>query len=304
MGLTEFPASENTLETALAAMDALHPGTYSRFSWSKLRYLLSKALVGHPVPYFDDTPSRPMIRGREIRVGDPTGGLTGGGTAKLITRVSELGPLPTERCISFGRCHVPKSPVFYGSFNEATVLSELRPALESIVYLLTCIPKSGVTFKSALIGEIDYVRRHEKGSVSIPTNVHAKEIHKWISMASTEADYVRLVTDAFIADLFLQNTRTEDNFRATSALTSLVLALESVDNPGTAEALYYPSVALNGGMNIALTGKCFSEKVLSVSCKVVLVQRNYGYGIYKTRTLAQSERIDEDGAIHWKSSSK
>lgn len=297
----ESPDSGYSLEEALAAMDALHPGAYMRCSWQKLRHLFSKALCGHPIPYFDDTPSRPMIRGREIRVADPLVGLVGSGKKPLICQVSELGPLPIEKCQSFGRCHAPGSPMFYGAFNESTVLSELRPALESIVYLLTCIPKPGEKFKSALIGEIDHVRRYDRGSVFTNKNEHIEQLRKWIPSASSENDYVRLVTDAFMADMFLQHSYTEDNFRATSALASLVLNLESVKNSGTAEALYYPSVAHRGGMNIALTRKCFEEKVQPLSCKAVLVQRNYGYGIYKWQTLAESSSIGADGTISWRS---
>lgn len=281
-------------------MDALHSGSYTRYSWQKLRYLFSKALKGHLIPHFDDTPAMPMIRGREMRVGDPLAGLTGSGKEKLICDVRELGPLPVEKCRAFGRCHVPGSPVFYAAFNESTVLSELRPALESIVYLLTCSPKSGVQFKSALIGEIDYVRRYGRGSVFTKENEHIVQLRNWISSVSSESDYVRLVTDAFMADTFLQHSYTEDNFRATSALASLVLNLESAGEAGLAEALYYPSVAHRGGMNIALTRECFVKKVQPISCKVVLVQRNFGYGIYKTETLMESKNISDDGVICWK----
>jgi len=81
-------------------------------------------------------------------------------------------------------------------------------------------------------------------------------------------------------------------------VAGLFLDLE-VDHPGTSEALYYPSIANRGGMNIALTRKCYEEKVIPISCKAVLISAYFGYGIYKTQTIATSTNFGEDGSIAW-----
>lgn len=295
----DIPVSPLSLDAALAAMDTLHPDAHARYSWTKLRSLMSEVFVGHYFPVIEDTPVAPMIRGRVITVRAPTEPIDDRGQLKLIDRVSELGPVPVDQCRTFGRCHVPGSPVFYASFNEDTVLSELRPPLGSVVCFLTCVPEPGVAFKTLLIGEVDYIRRYGRSSVISEANPIVAEIRDWIRGASTESDYVRLVTDAFAADLFQRRADTEEAYKATSALCALLLELEGIDNQGIGEGLYYPSVAHRGGMNIALTRECFESKVRPIACKAVLVQRYYGHGIYKTHTLVEASHIDDDGNIAW-----
>jgi len=72
-----------------------------------------------------------------------------------------------------------------------------------------------------------------------------------------------------------------------------------IDMPGLAEALYYPSVAFPGGVNIAITRKSYAEKLRPVGCKLVQVLNNFGFGVYQTRIVAVSMSIGPDGKIAW-----
>ena len=126
----------------------------------------------------------------------------------------------------YGRCHAPNAPVFYAAFDEATVLAEIQPERESLVYFLTCRPKPGCVFKTRLIGEIDYIRRHGKSSIFSSDHEKVAEILDWIRSAESEADYVRLVTDAFLADLFSRKASSQNEYRASSALCSLLLGMD------------------------------------------------------------------------------
>ena len=296
---SEIPAYKTSMDAALAAMDAVHSETYARYSWQKLRHLLSVATKGHYSPTFIDTPVHPMIRDRCIDIASPTGALAETGQHNLITNTRDLGPSPKEKCSAFGRCHVPESPIFYASFNEDTVLSELRPNIGSVVYLLKCRPKPGENFRMRVIGELDYIRRNGRSSILSKENKLVFEIREWLRTAHTESDFVRIAIDAFMADVFLRRAQTPNDYKASSALSSLMLEMEGIDHPADGEALYYPSVAHQGGMNIALTRLCYENKVEPVSCKIVLVQRYFGYGIYKTHPLAETSDIDSSGNIMW-----
>lgn len=293
----ELPDSGLTMEQALAAMDMLHPDSYARYTWEKLRHLISVAVAGHHAPVIEDTPIKPMIRGRAVTI-KPAGQYAQPDSTRLLGNLADLSIPPASSVVSYGRCHVPGSPVFYAAFDEATVLGEIAPERGSLVYLLTCAPRPEMTFRTALIGEIDHIRRYGRSSILSLENSQVREILDWIRNAGTQADYVRLVTDAFLAELFSRKAATTNDYKASSAVAGLFLDLD-VDNPGTSEALYYPSIANRGGMNIALTRRCYEEKVIPISCKVVLISAYFGYGIYKTQTIATSTNFGEDGSITW-----
>jgi hypothetical protein len=293
----ELPDSGLTMEQALAAMDMLHPDSYARYTWEKLRHLVSAAVAGHHAPVIEDTPVKPMIRGRAVTI-KPVGRYAQPKSTHLLANIAELSIPPASSVVSYGRCHVPGCPVFYAAFDEATVLGEIAPERGSLVYLLTCAPRPGVTFRTTLIGEIDHIRRYGRSSILPSGNSQVREILDWIPSAKTQADYVRLVTDAFLAELFSRKAATTNDYKASSAVAGLFLDLE-VDYPGSSEALYYPSIANRGGMNIALTRRCYEEKVIPISCKAALVSAYFGYGIYKTQTIATSTTFGVDGSITW-----
>jgi len=298
LSFKDIPKSPLSMAEAVAAMDALHRESYARYSWSHLRFLLSKISRGHFSPSIEDTPAAPMIRGRAVLI-KPVGKTAHVDSTRLFTNLSDLGPPPSECVSTYGRCHVPRSPLFYASFDESTVLAELAPERDSLVYLINCVPNDGALFKTRLIGEIDYIRRFRRSSVLSHHHVTTKEILEWIDSANDEQDYVRLLTDAFFAEMFSRNAVTQNDYRASSALCSLMLELKGTDEPSDGEALYYPSVAHRGGMNIALTPKCFHEKARVVSCKVIKVDACFGFGLYKTHVVANGE-MDSDGGIQWR----
>jgi len=295
--MKDLPPTGLKMKEALAIIDCLNPDACARYDWNKLRFFISQLIGSKYYPSFQDTPRHPMIRGRSVPM-QQAGRYGREPAVRLLKNVSEFGPLPPERVTNYGRCHIPKSPVFYAAFNEDTVLAEIRPEVGSLVYLMTCEPKPDVKFDSVSVGEIDHIRRYGTSRL-LAESPQIADIREWLKRVANEDHYVRVVTDAFLASLMSRKTATQDDYKATSALCGLLLALET-DDPGPAEAIYYPSVAHQGGMNIALTYKCFHEKVNPVSCKVIHVQNYFGMGIYKSYVVATSENIEPDGTIAWK----
>jgi hypothetical protein len=299
VSIHNLPPTGLTMKEALAYIDCLSPAACSRYEWNKLRFFLSRLSGTKHFPAFVDTPLRPMIRGRAVQPNLP-GKYDKTPAGRLLENTSEMGPLVPEYVKTYGRCHVPGSPIFYAAFDEATVLSEIKPEINSLVYFMTCVPKPDKQFHSCVVGEIDYIRRHDKASVFSGNNQTMNEIKEWLKNIKTEDHYVRIVTDAFLGSLMSRICANADDYKATSALCGLLMNLHEVDMPGSAEAIYYPSVAYDGGVNIALTRDCYLEKVTPISCKVVQVLNSFGYGIYKTNTIAVSDSIAADGKITWR----
>ena len=292
-----IPPTSLTMKEALAIIDKLAPQSSCRYEWQKLRHLISTLLSGQ-LAVFSDLPAMPMFRGRIVRVKNP-GSYTPYPSGTFLNNVSLIGPRSPEDTDDYGRCHLPKSSVFYGAFNLDTVLAEIRPEIGDLVYVLRCEPVADSKFLSCTIGEIDHVRRYGRGSIMSEGSRGIQEIKRWLAQASTESDYVRIVTDAFLARYLSRPCSDVEDYRAVSALAGVVLR-HRVEYPGNVEALYYPSVAHAGGMNIAIPYDSYRSKVRPVSCGILQVLNNFGYGVYKTRFINESESIDSEGNIQWK----
>lgn len=239
-----------------------------------------------------------MIRGRVVRTQHP-GSSTRVLQGSLLKHVGEIGPRSPDVTHDYGRCHLPNSPIFYAAFNEDTVLAELKPELYDLVYFLYCRPADGASYKSVTIGEIDHIRRYGRGSIFTEESPNVQQIKRWLAAAEDEDDYVRIVTDAFLAKFISRVCANQEDYRAVSALSGVLLK-HKVDQPGVADAIYYPSVAHLGGINVAISLDTYETGVIPYSCKVVHVQNNLGFGVYKTLIVTESEKINSDGSITWK----
>ncbi|WP_313223520.1 RES domain-containing protein [Pseudoxanthomonas mexicana] len=292
----DLPPIGHTMKEALALIDQLGPTAAPRYPYNKLRHLLSK-LMGTKALFFREQPALQLVRGREVAIQMP-GKYEMPPSGELITSIQELGPREPRDVNSYGRCHLPGAPVFYAAFNDETVLAELRPESGSLVYLLYCEPLPDTSFKSVTVGDFDHVRRYGRSLVHPPESPALATLKSWLKEVRTEDAYVRLVVDAFLASLINRPCSGPHEYKATAALCGVLMDLD-IDMPGLAEALYYPSVAFPGGVNIAITRKSYAEKLRPVGCKLVQVLNNFGFGVYQTRIVAVSMSIGPDGKIAW-----
>lgn len=101
-----------------------------------------------------------------------------------------------------------------------------------------------------------------------------------------------------MADLFLSPANHASDYKATSALSDIIFSASNDGKP-ILDGFAYPSVAHRGGMNFAVQGAAFLNKMEVAQCMAFEIIDNLGYGIYGRKQYAKSKSIASDGTIEW-----
>lgn len=111
---------------------------------------------------------------------------------------------------------------------------------------------------------------------------------------------LRSLIDGFIADEFRQPAKTNQDYKITSAFIDILLMDYPAKNP--IEAIVYPSVAFQNGMNFAVTLDAYKAKLEldSSNTKIIRIKRVYGYGIFEYEEEAKL-KSSNNGALEWAS---
>ena len=294
-GTFRVPPTDLPVEQLLILFDALNREACRKNTFHRLRWRFGH-LIGEDgfFPVFSTSLARPLVRGRLIKRGP---GVMADSPRQLLNDASELGAPHARHIKEYGRCQPPGISIFYGAFNEDTVLAELAPEPEDLVYITTYQPSSA-QIVGAYIGLIDEVRRFGRSRI-FERNPIVPQIDEWVKRVSTDSDYVRLATDAFLAEVISRPVEDASEYKAGAALSSLILAMTvNGQSHGVAEMLIYPSVAHQGGINVAILPTKAKEILTPTSCRAVGIVRSLGNGIYQTRLLAETRAI-EDGRLLW-----
>jgi len=275
-----------SFQAVLALTEQLTGGSRFRLPWTQIRGLLDDLTEGHFWLVYPINKDLGIFRGR-IENSD-----------HLFTNVCELSNRKPEDVKDYGRCHKPGVSIFYAANNLDTVLSELRPEIGDRLQVSIAKPRKGQDVVLTAIGEIDHVRRYGQALIG---NEESKSIYKnFLDNISSETDLKALYLDAFMSDLFISPARRTQDYKATSALSDIILSAER-DGKRILDGFAYPSVAHRGGLNFAIRGEKFAQCMEVDHCMAFEIMDYFGYGIYGRRQYAKSTSIASDGTIEWES---
>jgi hypothetical protein len=275
----------DTPVVALGIIEQIRGGADLRMNWSSLRALIQ---VLHQrqqaITYgIDEKSNFSFFRARKSDADS------------LFRNISDLSFRDPATVRDFGRCHKPGGSMFYGSFNEDTVFSELSPDVGDRMHLALARLKPEQSVKVAVIGECDYGRRYGR---SLLFNNLIPPVADLLSNLNEPLNLKRLITDAFYADLFVRRADNSNYYKATSALSDLITSVEQ-DGDLLIDGLAYPSVGHRGGINVAITPVAFTRALKIEECQVYSITGYLGSGIYKRDLVLRSESIAENGEIQW-----
>ncbi|MEQ1530021.1 MAG: hypothetical protein ABL925_11955 [Methylococcales bacterium] len=154
-------------------------------------------------------------------------------------------------------------PYFYGANNIDTVLSELKPEIGDSVHLAIAKPKINIEVILTVIGEIDHVRRY--GDALLGDENTTSDIKKMLEIKE-ENDLKKILLDAFMSELFIRPANQLRDYKATSALSDVILSQKNSDDEFHIDGFAYPSVAHRGGINFAIRGSAFEQKMEICEC--------------------------------------
>ncbi len=278
--------SDLPFQAVLALTEQLRGGSRFRLPWVRIRELLDDLTEGHFWLGYPIKTDWGVFRGRIEN------------KEHLFTNVRELSNRTPEDVQDYGRCHKPGVSIFYGANNLDTVLSELRPEIGDRLHVSVAKPKMEQEVVLTAIGEIEHVRRY--GRALIGNEKSRAMIQDFLDNINSEAGLKALYLDAFMSDLFISPTHGNQDYKATSALSDIILSAER-DGKRILDGFAYPSVAHRGGMNFAIRGERFAECMVIDHCMAFEIIDYLGYGIYGRRQYAKSTSITADGTIEWES---
>lgn len=277
--------TELNLREALALTQILIGGGQYSFQWNEMRQQLEELYSGHcSYKYSKKESNWNIVRGRICN------------ETVLFDNVSELSNRKESDIKDFGRCHKKGVSIFYGANNIDTVLSELKPDIGDLVHMAVAKPKIDIEVILTVIGEIDHVRRY--GDALLGDKETTLEIMEMLNIEK-ENDLKRILLDAFMSELFIRPANQQRDYKATSALSDVILFQKNSNDEFHVDGFAYPSVAHRGGINFAIRGSAFEQKMEIYECMTFEITEYLGYGLYGKHLKARSKAIDIAGKIEW-----
>ncbi len=289
--MSDFPHLGFTKEGALGIIEQLRGGAKSRLPYDQIRLMmlvLMSASARHGVytPYSIQT-ELPLHRARWLE-----------NKGEWFKSIEDLGPIPSDKTLAYGRCHQPRRPVGYWSLYEDTALSEVRAELKEHYVISTFImPKDS---RVVPIGDFDHFQRIGRTRLG---DAFEQSGNCYKKILAREDWAIFALFDAFLADEFIKPAMTQSDYKITSAIADILFNCDL--GLGKIDAIVYPSVAFREGTNFAVRGEFFKSKMkpFPAQTKVVEVTNVFGYGILDSHVLVTLQAVNPDGSLDWGKSS-
>lgn len=254
-------------------IERLNGGAVRRIEWEKLRGLFDAITEECPFVLMPIDSSSKFARARVMEHG------------RRPSYISEIGPIPSEKCKDFGRCHRPGHPVLYAGIGTELVLAEVGAQPGDTVALLHMRPKRRLLCVRA--GALNLWRR-TSGHCLMDESIKAEISRHYADARNITA----FLLDGFIADQ-LSRQGNSDVYKLTSAYVTAILE----SHRGIAGVIY-GSADFPGGTCIALKDEVFDKAIEPTEAQLIQVTSYLGYGVYDFNELARTDKFD-DGSIVW-----
>lgn len=285
--------SESLIDTcqrlgfAAAMIEQLRGGSIHRAPLKQVSEMMDALLRGIPYAGYQLSAEFRAMRGRITKQSEGE---------KLFELSSEFSYRPAQHSHDFGRCHQPGTTIFYGALNLDTVIAEIAPEVGDRVHVGVAKVRAGQQLCVTAIGEIDHVRRYGGPLVG---NAETTTLLNQLLDSFPEEQKVRaLLVDAFFADLFSQPAQKQRDYKATSALASLLLEAQAAGKE-VLDGFYYPSVAHRGGLNVAIRPDKFDALLEWEHFMCFEITDYLGFGLYGRRQIASAMPTPASGCINW-----
>lgn len=198
---------------------------------------------------------------------------------------------PPPSITKAGRVNEAGAPVLYLSFSKFTTLYEIGARQGDYVHLAGYSMNKDRPLRTLIIGEINNV--HKRGQGLLPGRL-SEEINKILNGLSFETGYSFVFMDAFLAGVLSdRNAGTNNYLHSRTLCKALLEKYEGID------AIHYPSVALEGSMNLAIIPKAADKALRVMGTSVMVIEKEYDYGLFRFRLIRYSKSPLANGVIVW-----
>jgi len=207
-------------------------------------------------------------------------------SAEGFSRLSEVHYPPKPGA---GRVNEPGIPMLYVCFNKFTAFQEVKASQGDFIHLIGYKQKEPIL--CCTIGEINNV---QKSGRAITAEKLGNELNTILNGLSFETGASLVFLDAFLSALMKDEGASVNEYIHSRTLAAILFE----GNPRF-EAIHYPSVALQGSMNLAIKPEVADAHLTIAGSSVVRIEQVYDYGIYDFRLIRNALGFYDDGTICW-----
>lgn len=202
---------------------------------------------------------------------------------------------PPEKHTLLGRANYANDPVFYASWNEPTMMSELNFNIGDFIYIISVRPREGTSLLATILGEYAQIA----GGGSSLYNCRENEVaYRRMEHGTIFELIASTILDSFFAEQFSARVQAPFyQYKFTAAFARLILGMERT-------GLLYPSVCRRGGMNLAINPEIFDGYFEILEAKVIHVRSDFGYGMAFGPEIRRTASFAEDGQINWEAGTR
>lgn len=204
--------------------------------------------------------------------------------------IKELSYPPRE-LTKAGRLNEPSSPLLYLSLNNLTTLVEINASNGNYVHSIAYKTIGKNKLKCGIFGEITHAARSGRALISEELGTHLNRI---LNKIEYEAGKSFVFTDAFLSSILRDGNASKTNYIHSRTLAKLIFE----KNPGF-DAIVYPSIVLEGAMNLAIKPESADRLLEIFGISVIHVGKKYDYGIFDFELLRNANGYEKNGDIRW-----
>lgn len=199
---------------------------------------------------------------------------------------------PPRNLTKPGRLNSQGEPMYYASFTQQTTLEEIEASEGDIIHMTG----SEITnpIRGCIVGEFVNIHRSGKGIMvnDIATSMIKKTMENLSQDPKAIASFIYI--DAFFSSVLRDKNAQNNNYIHSRALGKAILS--SIKD---AACIFYPSVALEGSMNVAIQPEFVMKSTeIKINC-LLKINKKYSYGIYDFEILKIAKGHDKNGTIIW-----
>lgn len=204
--------------------------------------------------------------------------------------INELS-YPPSNLTPVGRLNEEGCPIFYASFHKHTAFEEIGAKEGDYMHLSGYEVGSEQKLRGGIVGEIVNVHRSGRSSVS---DELGKGLNGILHKMPHKAGMSYVFMDAFVSGILRDKKAKENNYIHSRILSKLLLnSVKGLD------AIFYPSVALESAMNVAIKTESVGSTVKMIGNSVVRILKRYDYDIYDFEMVKNANGFYPDGEIRW-----
>lgn len=191
-----------------------------------------------------------------------------------------------------GRLNNKGQPALYTSLHNFTAITEVGAEEGDYLHIIGFQIRRGAKLRCAIIGEI--FNTHRSGQAKL-SEALGNRLNRILNNSDFRAARSWVFLDAFFSMLLADKTAANSDYIHSRIVADLINEkLPDID------AIYYPSVLQENGVNLAIKPDAVNRLLQVSGTSVIKINRKYDYGIYDFSMVRNLTIRVSDGAIYWK----